>query len=91
MGQGWADEQVAQLQRRYPNANMLDIAAKASVHEHARAVRIVTRSIKSEAKLRVLAHQAGLASHRELHVEVERALQQILAALTKGRGKGGGR
>ena len=42
---GWADETVAAAQRRYPNANTLNIAAYVATKEHKRAVRVVKRQL----------------------------------------------
>jgi len=74
----WAEELVASAQRRYPNANTLNIAALVAVKEHARAVRVVKADLAAVKRDR---HNYSVTTR----VELVKRLERLLAALTQGR------
>ena len=82
---GWADETVAAAQRRYPNANMLNIAAYVATKEHKRAVRVVKREIVATEKLRDTALRVDNVAAEAVYLDTIVALNKALAALQKGR------
>lgn len=69
---------VAAAQRKYPNANTLNIAAYVAGQEHQRMVRAVHR-LK-----RIVDSPDG-----NYNLGYRRACLDVLAALERGRGKGG--
>ena len=74
----WADEKVAQAQRRRPSANMLVTAAQVAESEHQRAVRIIKR-LKQKA---YFVEDTMDADQFDAYIA---ALDDVLAALERGR------
>lgn len=74
----WAEDKVAAAQRKYPNANTLNIAAYVAGQEHQRAVRICKRYQR-------LAINGKLGFAHDQSVGFVTACNMILAALERGR------
>ena len=81
----WADNKVSDAQRRNPKLSMVEIAGLVAETEHARAVRIVKKKIRSLEACIASDKRDGNEAGATLHVYALSILNSTLVEMQKGR------